>query len=54
MIPCRCLTTGHDPGCLNGLDGFYVNGVKVAALPPPIVTPTVTVTFHGSISMEPR
>jgi len=35
MIPCHCQTTGHEPGCLNGLDGYYVNGVKVAALPPP-------------------
>ena len=54
MTPCRCRTTGHEPGCLNRLDGFYINGVKVAALPPPIITPTVTVTFHGSIWVEGR
>lgn len=54
MIPCQCQTTGHNLGCLNGLGGFYINGVKVLPAPPPIIAPTVTVTFHGSISLEPR
>lgn len=49
MIPCRCQTTGHDPHCWNSVAGYYVNGVKVATHPPPIVTPHVTITFTGSV-----
>jgi hypothetical protein len=49
MTPCNCQTTGHDPHCWNSIAGYYVNGVKVATLPPPVVTPTITITFNWPV-----
>ena len=47
MIPCRCQTTGHEPGCVNHLGGVYVNGVKMASCPwlEPYVTVAPVQTF---------